>query len=423
MKGYFHKFKKSSSYLNIANTCFCIALASTINLTPCYAQQIIIDGKTNTSITTTGTTTSVRTSSIKNKNAFNSFSKFDVNAGNTVNLVVPDSTDNLINLINDKSTEINGKLNSYHNGTIGGNVFLVNPYGITVGQQGVINVGSLNTITPTKDYMNSFFDSSGTPDDTSVNALLKGTTPINRDAKVINYGSINAIEDIKLDTGNVENYGEIYTGAVYDEQDVQLGDIVNLNKLENSSNIVVNNGNIVITTKEDFINAGKIVADGGNNINAGIIDIRPEKDAILLENSLISAKGKGINSNGGSITIFADNDSYFKSGSIIDSLGGEISGDGGFIELSANRNVNIAGTFKAYAYNGDAGSILIDPVTVDGSVLFGNSQYTHGADLTITATDTININNIIISTRQIAGGDTQAAHASDPSTGNSGNLI
>jgi len=89
-----------------------LALAYTISVLPGYSQQIITDGNTNTVLNTDGTRTNITTSTIKGKNAFNSFSKFKVNTGNTVNLILPDSTDNLLNLIYNESSHINGVLNS-----------------------------------------------------------------------------------------------------------------------------------------------------------------------------------------------------------------------------------------------------------------------------------------------------------------------
>ena len=145
------------------------------------AQQIVTDGKTNTTLNTAGTTTDVSTTSVVSGNAFNSFSKFNVDAGNTVNLKVPDNASNLINLIHNEKSVINGTLNSIKGHHVGGNVFLVNPNGVVVGESGVINVGKLTTITPTKDFTDHFFDGNKNPNPDSVNALMGGTAPINHE--------------------------------------------------------------------------------------------------------------------------------------------------------------------------------------------------------------------------------------------------
>ena len=182
MSSFFKRSYIRASHLqakNLLKLMTCFALASTISLMPVYAQQIITDGNTNTTLNVNGTVTDVTTTTIKGPNAFNSFSKFNVNAGNTVNLHVPELSNNLINLVHDETTQIDGVLNSIKYGEIGGNIFLANPHGIVVGISGVINVGSLTAVTPTVDFMNGFFNTPGEVNDASVTALLNGTAPVN----------------------------------------------------------------------------------------------------------------------------------------------------------------------------------------------------------------------------------------------------
>ena len=231
-------FLKRSNFfngMNLAKVFSTLALAYIVSLVPAYSQQIVVDGKTNTNLNINGKVTDITTSTIKGKNAFNSYSKFNINAGNTVNLHVPNASKNLINLIHDEKSNINGVLNSIKDGHIGGNIFLANPHGIVVGSNGVINVGSLTAVTPTVDFMNNFFTSPGVPADASVNALLNGTAPINNAAEIINYGTINAIENVRLDSGNIINTGNIFNGAVFQENDITIGDVVNINTLESGS--------------------------------------------------------------------------------------------------------------------------------------------------------------------------------------------
>lgn len=142
---------KSINLESLAKTLPGLALACTVALIPAFGQNITIDGKTNTTLNTNGITTNISTSTVRGENAYNSFIKFNVNTGQVVNLNVPDSCTGLINLIHNEATTINGVLNSVKSGQIGGNIFLVNPHGITVGSQGVVNVGSLTTVTPTTD--------------------------------------------------------------------------------------------------------------------------------------------------------------------------------------------------------------------------------------------------------------------------------
>ncbi len=108
---------------------------------PVMAQQanvIVPDGRTATTVTTNGSVSTVTTATISGPNAFNSFSQFQIGAGNTGNLILPNGTSNLINLINGNNPAvINGVLNSYKNGEIGGNVYFAAPGGFIVGRSGV----------------------------------------------------------------------------------------------------------------------------------------------------------------------------------------------------------------------------------------------------------------------------------------------
>ena len=84
----------------------------------------------------------------------NSFDRFNVDKGDTVNLNLIDRQNKLVNLIfDDSASQINGIVNSYMNGQIGGNVLFANPNGIVVGSSGVFNVGSLTLMTPTQETM------------------------------------------------------------------------------------------------------------------------------------------------------------------------------------------------------------------------------------------------------------------------------
>jgi len=87
---------------------------------PAGVSRIVPDGRTATAVTTNGTVSTVTTGTVSGPNAFNSFSQFQVGRGATGNLVLPQGTSNLINLINGNDPAvINGVVNSYKNGQIG----------------------------------------------------------------------------------------------------------------------------------------------------------------------------------------------------------------------------------------------------------------------------------------------------------------
>ena len=174
MSNIFRNIRKRSNGIegiNIAKAITCFAIASTISIMPTYAQNITTDGNTNTTIQSCGKISNISTSTIKGSTGFNSFNKFNVLEDTTVNLILPGSTSKLINLIKEGPSNINGTLNSIQNGQVGGDIFLVNPYGFIVGNSGVINVGGLTVATPTVDFVDNFFTAPGVIDENKLNAL------------------------------------------------------------------------------------------------------------------------------------------------------------------------------------------------------------------------------------------------------------
>jgi filamentous hemagglutinin family protein len=223
-----------------------------------YAADIVTDGKTATTVNTSGNKTTITTGTIDGDNAFNSFEKFNVAEGDELDLYLPDGTINLINLVHKERSEINGILNSINDGKIGGNVFFLNPHGILVGKSGEINVGSLSLLTPTTVFMNNFFTADHQPSADAVRAVLEGTVPISAGGLVTVKGRIEANNDIRINAGKVE-----------------IGDIVNTDGMESEPEIIVKgNGDIVIQAKSsvDFteIDEDEYKADEGIKSDSSI---------------------------------------------------------------------------------------------------------------------------------------------------------
>jgi filamentous hemagglutinin family protein len=248
------KFALNNKLSTLTKVIICAGIAYSVALTPAFAQMIVRDYQTNTTIAGSGTNVTITTNTVKNNTGFNSFSRFNVYEGYTVNLVVPSSATNLINLVHNEATTISGMLKSINTaGQISGNVFLVNPHGVTVSSSGVINVGSLTAITPTTEFMNNFFEGWQSPSATATAAVLNGTAPVNTEASIINNGRINALADVKLYSGNVANAGQVYTGAQF-----TAGDFVNVNTIENNPNLVIENGQVYLVGSNQVVNNGVI---------------------------------------------------------------------------------------------------------------------------------------------------------------------
>ena len=222
--------------------------------------QIITDGKTDTSLSVNGSVTDVYTDTIHGSNAYNSFEKFDVYIGNTVNLYVPNSAASLINVVSKYATNIDGVLNSIKNGAIGGNVYILNPNGISVGADGVVNVGSLTMSTPKKGFVDGFF----TDVNAATAALMDGSMPISSSALISIAGRINTISDVDITAGNINVSGIIKAGQKND--DIAFADVVNDPGTSSENELYIDkDGNIEIRVMAE----DTAVLESTAEINAG----------------------------------------------------------------------------------------------------------------------------------------------------------
>jgi filamentous hemagglutinin family protein len=323
-----------------------LTCASMVIPTPILAQTpaIVTDGRTQTSVTSNaaGTLTDVRTNTIKGINAYNSFERFNVPGGNTTNLHVPDAAKNLVNLVHGERTQIDGILNSYKDGRIGGNVFFLNPHGIAIGQSGIVNVGSLHLKTPTTDYMNQLIDKHGAISAVHEQMLFSGNVPISPSGLISVKGKVNAVEEISLTAGDVDLAAGSRLRAGHQVQ-VEFGDLVNVKNGKQWGNDLIETpeGKIRIVATNDVAVAGKVSTDATPGESAGQVEVNAGNDINVNTGAEISARGVGANSDGGEVVIFADRNSNLEAGAIVD-VGAE-KGKGGFLEFSAKDTVNIQG--------------------------------------------------------------------------------
>ncbi|MCY7309039.1 MAG: leukotoxin LktA family filamentous adhesin, partial [Rhodoferax sp.] len=383
------------------------------------AQAIRTDGQTQTAVSTVGAVTNVSTTTVRNSNAFNSFQSFNVAPATTTNLHLPAGTTNLINIVRDERSSIEGMLNAVKDGRIGGNVWFANPHGMVVGPNGVVNVGSLSISTPTQGFVNNFFRSVGNPDDSAVSQLLGGTAPRNSSGQVVIQGQVNAIDGISLSAGSIRVGGSLYSGARFTGTTPAFTDVVNANGLSAGTSLVVKEGRIQIVADNDVQLSGRVAALGGAGVKGGDVSILAGGNIELLSGAQVLAHGAGAASGGGTVLILAQGASTLGAGALVDASAGQ-SGDGGFIEFSARERVELAGgLLRAESTSGARGSVLIDPPTV----LVTQNVYTGGANYAILADQTITVaSNITVSTRNLGTGGAAADQDLANSLGVSGNL-
>ena len=220
---------------------------------------------TSTSMVTNGTVTDITTSTVRGNTGLNSFGHLNVNAGNTVNLHVPAGKANLVNLVHDSRTVINGTLNGLKDGSIGGNIIFADPHGLVVGASRVVNVGSLTVTTPSTAQMILMAATIASGSDGASDAMVAdlvagkynaGSGDVSIEGKVNSAGSVNLFAASAV----VARHAQADAGAKVFQATVNTAGLVD------TTAAVRQNGNILIVGSEDVAIAGELralMADGG----------------------------------------------------------------------------------------------------------------------------------------------------------------
>jgi filamentous hemagglutinin family protein len=396
-----------------------------------FADAIIPDGRTLTSLAVSGNLTEITTNTLHGINALNSFQKFNIDNGQTVNLHLPTGASNLLNLVHNEQSVIDGVMNAYKDGRIGGNIFFLNPHGIVVGAGGLLNVGSLTMATPTRQFMDSIISPSGVVNDGAVSNVLSGFIPLTESGLIQVKGRINAVNSLNIKAGQVivDAGAQLIAGhqAIAD-----FADLVNVQDIAIGTGVEVVNGVIRITAAGNVDIAGQLVADGIEGQNAGQIEIKAGQDIHLSAGADVSASGQGLYSSGGVVDVLAQQNAVIATGAKISANAGD-SGDGGFVEFSAKRTVELAGgTFSAEGHDGLAGEVLIDPenIIISANLLRDASGYgtlpvgggVAGANITLIADETITVNADVTVSSRLVTGTSATNHANYASIGDSGDI-
>ena len=219
---------------------------------------------TVTSMVINGTVTDITTSTVSGNTGFNSFGDFNVIAGNTVNLHVPEGKANLVNLVHDSSTVINGTLNGLKDGSIGGNIIFADPHGLVVGASGVVNVGSLTVTTPSPAQMSQLAATMTNGSDADGTALAAdlmagkyngGSGDVSIEGQVYSAGSVNLFAASAVVASNAQ----VNAGAQVFQATVNTDGLVD-------ATAAVRQGSILIVGKKDVTISGELralMADGG----------------------------------------------------------------------------------------------------------------------------------------------------------------
>jgi len=263
---------------------------------------------------------------------------FNVNAGEAVKFVQPSSTAAILNRVTGGSvSNINGLVEG------NGRVYLINPNGIVVGANGVVNVNG-GFVASTKSLANSAFMSGGA-------LVFTGEST----------GSIQILGKVQSAQGDViliaPKIAIEKTGSLIAGQTIKL---VAANEVE------LSNGKFTVKPKAG--DAGQLTVEGAleaakvqlaaNNNNLGALAINTT--------GTIRATGTQINSDG-SVSIIATGDggNINISGNIRSEKG---DGNGGAVTVLADNNIGVSGTINA---------ISTDAAKKGGDIIIGRDVTTN----------------------------------------------
>ena len=381
-------------------------------------------GQTDTVVTQQGPLTQIHAGTLKNGNAYSTYSAFQVGAGDTARLNVPQGINWWVNIVKDSRVRVDGLLESrLRDGSIGGNILFVDSHGLTVGPAGQIDVGRLVFAAPSTAYVDRLLGADDPWNGAAISPLLAGQFERSATGSVDIQGRIHARDGISLMAGAgqdadraVRISGQLVVDGRVAGAAVNLGDLKSLAPLEDRDGV------IDITTPGSIRLDGVLISDGSHWRQPGAVRVLAGQDIELGKQALVSASGgTGTGQAGGQVSLYAQQDIRNEPGARL-SAHGDGQGQGGWIEYSSTRNLlqdNLR--FDAASDLGLGGAIYLDP---DNAVVdsLSSGLLTNGASYNLSATYSITVKNgAVINTRKVAAGDS-ATSLSALSTGNSGSI-
>lgn len=230
-----------ASLLTLPLTAVAEALDHAITVDPNWTGTTITSSKNNLHH-------EISTSHINGSVAANKFTKFQVGEKHLVDMILPETTNHLVNFVDNKIS-VNGTVNalkeiSVNNAIkekkVGGNLYFVSPQGMIVGKTGVINAGSLTAVVTTKDAYEKYSELSdkklplglGQKEEEALATLQKmqqGEVPLNPAGVITVKGSINTGNRITLAASQIH----LESGAKLSNLETDFKDLVHIKEGQN----------------------------------------------------------------------------------------------------------------------------------------------------------------------------------------------
>ena len=362
-------------------------------------------GATQTVVSSQGNQHQISTATLRDGNAFSTYSQFQVGSGDVATLRMPQGANWWVNIVRDSRLRVDGTLESrISNGAIGGNVLFVDSHGMAVGPQGLINVGRFAFAAPSTAFVDRLLQGADAWSGASVSQVLSGQFDRSVTGVVDIEGRIQAIDGVSIMAGAGEGspYAVRIPGAIVVQGRV-AGSRVNLGELKSLTPLEDRDGVIDITTPGHLRLDGQLITDGSHWRAPGAVRVTAGQDMALGANSVASASGAtGTDQAGGQVVFYAQNNMANEPGAQLRARGAG-TGEGGFIEYSsAHSLLQNDLRFDVASDLGKGGTIYLDP---EDLVITSSSGglLTDGGNYSATATKSIKVTaGTSISTRNVA---------------------
>lgn len=342
---------------------FAIIVASVLTAQTAFATDI-------SGVSGTNGVYNINPETIKGTTGFRHYQNFHLSEGDIANLVLKYGVKDLGTFINlvDNKVNIEGILNTTRNGQFApGHAVFISPNGMVVGQNGVINVGSLSVLTPTQEkYRNlltnpTALDLKDYQDETNGEILVRG--------KIFTRGEVNLRgSKIALPETSVIMNG-IKDNAVITSQEqvnnIIFNSLVNTQDLGEADVLTRNNGKIVLRSN---------AADGEISARGEIYNLNKGATSIVNEGSgQLKVTGQ-VHNVEGNLTIQNTNGDTYINGDVINNAGSlSVLGNGVKIGSDANVVANSGGL--RIENNGEAGLAVYGNVLgLDKSTVVKNNK-------------------------------------------------
>ena len=227
---------------------------------------------------------------------FRHYDNFYLSDGDVANLVMKLGSRNLGTFINlvDNKVNIQGLLNTVRNGEfVDGHAVFISPKGMVVGQNGVLNVGSLSVLTPNSNTYDALkkdplaTDLSKLQDETNGEILVKG--------KILSRGDVNlrASNVILPENATILNgvKDNVVVKTLKEANDLLFNSLVNTQDLNSATALTQKEGKIVLKSNSED---GMLNVRGNiYNLNKGDVKLINEKgvNGIKVTGEILNADG------------------------------------------------------------------------------------------------------------------------------------